>query len=122
MAGMGILNKQSMLFCVSGILASLFLSSRRELLNQWFWLGACIAILLVLPNLLWEVHRDWPTIALRRTVIGTKYYSVGPWDYVWQQSLLTHPFCAPTWLAGLWFVFTDPCGQTYRVRISGGLG
>ena len=90
-------------------------SARRELLNQWFWLGAGIAILLVLPNLLWEMYRGWPTMALLRTVIGTKYYSVGPWDYVWQQSLLTHPFCTPIWLAGLWFFFADPCGKMYRV-------
>src|SRR5438034_9270966 len=72
-------------------------------------------MLLVLPNLFWEMHRGWPTMALLRTVIGTKYCSVGPWDYIWQQSLLTHPFCAPIWLAGLWFFFADPCGKTNRV-------
>jgi hypothetical protein len=115
-AGMGILNKHSMLFFVSGIVAGLLLSAaRRELLNQWFWLGTGIAMLLVVPNLLWEMHRGWPTMALLRTVIGTKYCSVGPWDYVWQQGLLTHPFCAPIWLAGLWFFFADPRGKTYRV-------
>jgi Dolichyl-phosphate-mannose-protein mannosyltransferase len=115
-AGLGILNKHSMLFFVSGIVAGLFLTSaRRELLNRWFWLGAGIAMLLVLPNLLWEMHRGWPTIALLRTVIGTKYSTVEPWDYIWQQSLLTHPFCAPIWLAGLWFFFADTRGKTYRV-------
>jgi hypothetical protein len=115
-AGMGILNKHSMLFFVSGIVAGLLLSSeRRDLLNQWFWLGTGIAMLLVLPNLLWEIHHGWPTIALLRTVIGTKYCTVEPWDYIWQQSLLTHPFCAPIWLAGLWFFFADPRGKTYRV-------
>jgi len=41
-------------------------------------------------------------MALLRTVIGRKYFSVEPWDYVWQQSILTHPLCAPIWLAGLW--------------------
>ncbi len=115
-AGLGILNKHSMVFFVSGIVAGLFLTSaRRELLNRWFWLGTGIAMLLVLPNLLWEIHRGWPTIALLRTVIGTKYSTVKPWDYIWQQSLLTHPFCAPIWLAGLWFFFADTRGKTYRV-------
>lgn len=114
-AGMGIL-KHSMLSFVSGIVAGLLLSSeRRDLLNQWFWLGIGIAMLLVLPNLLWEIHHGWPTIALLRTVIGTKYCSAEPWGYIWQQSLLTHPFCGPIWLAGFWFFFADPRGKTYRV-------
>ena len=113
-AGIGILNKQSMLFYGSGIFAGLWLTSGREAFTKkWIWLAAALAGLLCLPNLLWEMRHGWPTIALLQTVIGTKYSAVTPWQYFWQQSLLTHPLAAPLWLAGLWYLLGDSSGKKY---------
>jgi Dolichyl-phosphate-mannose-protein mannosyltransferase len=113
-AGIGILNKHSMLFYGSGIFAGLWLTSAREAFTKkWIWLAAALAGLLFLPNLLWEMRHGWPTIALLQTVIGTKYRAVTPWEYFWQQSLLTHPLAAPLWLAGLWYLLGDSVGKKY---------
>jgi hypothetical protein len=115
-AGLGILNKHSMLFFGLALTLGLLLTpARRHFAQVWIWLGAAIAFLLFLPNLLWEARNAWPTIALLNTVVGGKYSSVAPWDYVWQQTLLTHPLAAPVWLAGLWFLFRDPLGKKYSL-------
>jgi hypothetical protein len=115
-AGIGILNKHSMLFFLSGIaLGLLFTPARRQYTSQWIWAGAAVCFLLFLPNLLWEIRNGWPTIALLHSVIGTKYATVSPWEYIWQQTLLTHPLAAPIWLAGLWYLFRDPEGKKYAV-------
>jgi hypothetical protein len=115
-AGVGILNKHSMLFFCSGIaLGLLFTPGRRHFASKWIWAGAAISFLVFLPNLVWEIRNGWPTIALLRAVIGTKYAVVSPWDYVWQQSLLTNPIAAPIWLAGLWYLLRDPQGKKYAV-------
>jgi dolichyl-phosphate-mannose-protein mannosyltransferase len=115
-AGLGILNKHSMLFFGSGIvLGLLFSSARREYGSRWIWSGAAISFVLFLPNLRWEIQNNWPTIALLHSVIGTKYSLVSPWEYIWQQTLLTHPVAAPIWLAGLWYLFGDPEGKKYAV-------
>ena len=114
--GLGILNKHSMLFFGSGIaLGMLATPARREFRQPWIWLGAGISFLCFLPNLLWEIHNEWPTLALFHTVMGTKYVIVSPWEYIWQQTLLTHPLAAPIWLAGLWFLLRDPLGKKYAV-------
>jgi hypothetical protein len=115
-AGVGILNKHSMLFFGSGVAVGLlFTAARREYASRWIWSGAAIWFLLFLPNLRWEIQNNWPTVALLRSVIGTKYILVSPWEYIWQQTLLTHPVAAPIWLAGLWYFFRDPEGKKYAV-------
>ena len=113
-AGLGILNKHSMLFFGSGIALGLLLTpARRQYTQIWIWLGAAIAFLLFLPNLLWEIRNHWPTIALLQAVVGGKYSTVAPWDYIWQQTLLTNPLAAPVWLAGLYFLLRDRVGKKY---------
>lgn len=115
-AGVGILNKHSMLFFGSGLAIGLLLTSaRRHFAQIWIWLGAAIAFLFFLPNLFWEIRNHWPTLALFHAVIGAKYSTVAPYDYIWQQTLLTHPLAAPVWLAGLYFLLRDPHGKKYAV-------
>ncbi|HEX9224457.1 MAG TPA: hypothetical protein VF860_14105, partial [Candidatus Acidoferrales bacterium] len=50
---------------------------------------------------------------LLRTVQNTKYSHVAPWDFLWQQTLLTHPLAAPIWIGGLWFLLRDRAGKRY---------
>jgi hypothetical protein len=105
-----------MLFFGSGIALGLLTTSARKHFRQpWIWLGVGIAFLCFLPNLLWEIHNGWPTLALFHAVMGTKYVIVSPWEYIWQQTLLTHPLATPIWVAGLYFLLRDPLGKKYAV-------
>ncbi len=113
-AGIGVLNKHSMLFFGSGIFLGLLLTPAiRNFRRPWIWLGGLASFLIFLPNLIWEVRNGWPTIALLRTVQNTKYSHVAPWDFVWQQTLLTNPLAAPIWIGGLWFLLRDRAGRRY---------
>jgi len=113
-AGVGILNKHSMLFLGSGLVVGLLLTSgRKQFAQMEIWLGAGIAFLIFLPNLLWEIRNGYPTIALLHTVIGSKYTTVSPLAFIAQQFLLVNPLAAPFWLAGLWFLFADKRGRKY---------
>jgi len=106
-AGIGILNKHSMLFFGSGLVVGILLTpERKRLARLEIWLGAGIASVIFLPNLLWEIHNGYPTIALLHTVIGSKYTTVSPVAFIAQQFLLVDPLAAPFWLAGLWFLLT----------------
>src|SRR5260370_18924737 len=115
-AGMGILNKLSMLFFGSGIAIGLLLTSaRKQFARIEIWMALFIAFLIFLPNLLWEIRNGYPTIALLHTVIGTKYSTVSPLTYVGEQFLLINPFAAPFWLAALHFFIFDRRGSKYAV-------
>src|SRR5260370_29796731 len=115
-AGIGILNKHSMLFFGSGIAIALLLTSaRKQFARAETWMALFIAFLIFLPNLFWEIRNGYPTIALLRTVIGSKYSTVSPLTYVGEQFLLVNPFAAPFWLAGLHFFLFDRHGSKYSV-------
>ena len=115
-AGIGILNKHSMLFFASGIAVGLlFTPARKQFARIEIWSAVAIAFLIFLPNLLWEMHNSYPTIALLRTVIGTKYATVSPLAYIGEQFLLVNPLAAPFWLAGLYFLLFDREGRKYAV-------
>jgi len=115
-AGVAILNKHSMLFFGSGIAIGLLLTpARKQLARAEIWAAVIIAFLIFLPNLLWEIHNGNPTIALLRTVIGTKYATVSPRAYIGEQFLLVNPLAAPFWLAGLYFLLLDREGRKYAV-------
>ena len=70
------------------------------LLSPYLWLGAGIAILLWVPNLLWQADHGWPTLAmsgaLREKHSGAGY-SV---TFVILQFVLPGLWAAPVWLAG----------------------
>jgi hypothetical protein len=103
-----------MLFFGSGLAIGLLLTSARWVFRSvWIWAGAGIVLLLFLPNLLWEIRNNYPTIQLLHTVIGTKYSTVTPLEFIAQQALLTHPLAAPVWLLGLWFFLRDERGKRY---------
>ena len=114
-AGIGILNKHSTLFFgLAFVLALLITSGTRYLRNPWIWLGALIAFLIFLPNLLWEIAHQFPTIEVLHNAARFKNAPVSWYGFVAEQALLVHPLAFPVVLAGLWFFFTSKEGRAYR--------
>lgn len=62
--GLGLLSKYTMaLFAPSALFALLLVPAwRHHLLNPKLWLSAGLALLIFLPNLLWNAAHGWPTL------------------------------------------------------------
>jgi len=115
MAGIGILNKHStLLFGVGFFLGLLVTPQRRLLKNVWIWAAALVALLIFLPNLLWEIKNDWPTPEILRNVDLYKNAHVSWLGFIGQQALLIHPLATPVCLAGLWYFLGGREGREYR--------
>lgn len=114
-AGIGILNKHSMLFFGTAFFLSLLVTRRRAWLRSpWIWLGALISFFLFLPNLIWEINNHWATIEILRNVDHAKNEPLTWLAFIGQQAFLVHPLGAPVCLAGLWFFFFSRRGEGYR--------
>jgi len=114
-AGVGLLNKHSMLFFGLAIFLGLLASSgARHLRNPWIWLGAVLALAISSPNLLWEIRNHFPTLEIFRNIARTKNVDLPWYDFIAQQALLVHPLAAPICVAGLWFFFATEQGRPYR--------
>jgi len=115
--GVGLLNKHSMLFFGFGLFLGLLLTKQRKHFAQpWIWLGGLIALLIFLPNLMWEIQRHFPTIELLRNVQRSgRNTELGPLMFLLVQAFILHPLAAPVWIAGLVELLRDREGRSWRV-------
>jgi hypothetical protein len=116
-AGLGMEEKYSIAVFGLGIVVGLLLTEqRRVFLNKWIWLGGIAAFLIFLPNLLWNIHYDWPFVQLMRAIKAEgRDVVLGPGQYFFQQTLLVNPLTAPIWLAGLFSLLFSARLRSYRV-------
>lgn len=114
-AGIGLLNKHSMLFFGFGLVAGLMLAGQgRLLLSRWAWAGGLVALLIFLPNVWWQWAHGWPMLELLRNVEVAKNYQASLPEFFAGQLLLTHPLNFPLWLAGLYFYLRAAAGKKFR--------
>ncbi len=116
-AGLGFENKHSFAFFGAAIVVALLLTpERRHLAQRWIWLGGLIAFAIALPNLLWQMRHDWPTLELLRNVARSdKNVVLGPLQFVAQQILIMNPATFPIWFGGLIWLLTARDGRRYRL-------
>jgi 4-amino-4-deoxy-L-arabinose transferase-like glycosyltransferase len=114
-AGVGLQNKHSMLIFGSGVILGLFLTpQRRWLADRWLWISSAIAFLIFAPNLLWNIHHQFPFLELQGNISSSgRNVSLGPMAFFGQQILTMHPLALPIWLAGLWFYFFSKAGKPH---------
>ena len=62
-AGVGLEAKYTIAFLTAVFAGALILTNeRRQLRTIWPWMGLAIALLLLLPNLVWQVQHGWPSV------------------------------------------------------------
>lgn len=63
--GLATYNKHLIALLVLGLAAGLLIAGPRRLLaSPWLWAGALLAVVLALPNLLYQVANDWPQLSM----------------------------------------------------------
>jgi len=115
-AGLGMEEKYSIAVFGLGIVAGLLLTEqRRAFLDKWIWLGGLAAFLIFLPNLLWNIHYDWPFAQLIHNIKADgRDVVLGPIQFFLQQLLLVNPLTLPIWLRGLLFLLFSARLRPYR--------
>ena len=113
--GVGLFGKYMIAFYVAALgIGLLATPQRRSLLHPWFYIGAIVAVVLILPNLLWQQAHGWPFLELGKAAAGGKNIALSPLAFFAQQLLLAGPLAAPVWIAGLWACLWRPKLDVYR--------
>ncbi|HEV2093750.1 MAG TPA: glycosyltransferase family 39 protein [Rubrobacter sp.] len=113
-AGLGLLTKVTMLFFGFAVLVALLVTpARRHLLTPWPWLGGAVAFVFLLPYLLWNAARGWPTLEFWEEY-GGKVDEASPVEFLVEQIVTMQPPALPLWLAGLGFYLFAREGRPYR--------
>jgi Dolichyl-phosphate-mannose-protein mannosyltransferase len=101
--GLGLENKHSTVFFLGALVIGLLRTPQRRLFaSKWFWVAAAIALLIALPNFLWQVQHHFPTLEDLRNVKTThKNIELPPLPFIGAQVLMLNPLHALVWLPGL---------------------
>jgi len=113
-AGVGLENKHLVLLLLASVAAGCLIDRRFELARSpWLWASASLALVLWLPNLVWQARHGWPQLELARQIGGEDPLGnrIG---LVPLQVLLVGPLLAPLWLAGLFWLLRRPEARPYR--------
>jgi len=115
-AGIGLEEKYSIVIFGFALVVGLLLTEQRRVFaSKWIYLGGAIALLIFLPNLIWNIQHDWPFAQLMHNIKASgRDVVLSPWQYFSQQVLIVHPLLAPVWIAGVLAFFFSARWKSYR--------
>ena len=114
--GIGLENKYSMLFPAAALVLALGLTPGRRLLkSRWFAAGAAVALLLFLPNLVWQARHGFPFLEFERhSRLDGSRLARPPLEFIGDQILIMNPLLAPLWLGGLAWLLLARRARPFR--------
>ena len=112
-AGIGLENKDTLLFLGAGLAVGLVLDRRWDVVRSpWAWSAIGIALLLWLPNLAWQVANGWPQLTMARAI--SQYADDNRGQIVPLLWLFSGPFLFPVTAAGLVWMLRSKAAAPWR--------
>jgi hypothetical protein len=111
----GFLNKYNIGFLAAGMIPALLLSPHRKILTaKKFWYAMALAILIILPNLVWQFRNGLPVIGHMRELRDTQLVNFARTDFLKSQLLF---FTGSLFVIAAAFIsfFTFKSFKAYRV-------
>ncbi len=117
-AGIGLENKDTILFLGAGLAAGLVLARRWDVVRSpWAWAAIAIALLLWAPNLAWQAANGWPQLTMASQISG--YAADNRAQVVPLLWLFTGPLLFPVTAAGLaWMLFAKAAAPWRAIGIA----
>lgn len=102
--GLGMLTKYSMAFFTFSLIIGILISKERKLLfNRHVIISAGIAVLIFLPNVIWQLAHHLPVIHHMKELRETQLDYLSPLEFSVQQLLVNGPALF-VWLTGFFFL------------------
>lgn len=74
---LGLYNKYTVVFLIAGLGAGLMLTPQRTIFQtKMFWLAIVFCLLLFLPNIIWQITRQWPVIYHMKALNSTQLINI----------------------------------------------
>jgi 4-amino-4-deoxy-L-arabinose transferase-like glycosyltransferase len=103
--GLALLTKYTVAVFVLGIVVGVLLTPlRRDLRSPWLWGGVALALLLFLPNLIWQLQHNFISLEFLRVIRARDVAWGRTAGFLPEQLFVTaSPLTLPLWLGGLVF-------------------
>jgi hypothetical protein len=115
-AGVGLMNKISVLFLLAGIIpAMLLVPQRKYFKDKYFWLGMLLAILIFFPYILWNYMHNFATLEFMSNAANLKNAVIPLPAFIFSQLVEMNPFIAIVWITGLVTFLTSKQLRKYKI-------
>jgi len=115
--GLGMMTKYTMIFWVAGLVVAVLITpARKYLRSKWLYLGAALALLIFLPNLIWQVQHNFISLEYLSS-IHARDVAWGRADGFLPEQLLepTNPLSLPLWTVGLGMCLFSASMKRFRI-------
>ncbi len=115
--GLGMMTKYTIAVSAAGLIVGVLATrNRRYLKSPWLWGGALLALLIWLPNLVWQFQNHWISLDFLGS-IHTRDVQSGEASafLITQVEFNLNPVMLFLVIAGLYYYFFGPAGQRYRM-------
>jgi hypothetical protein len=113
--GFGFLNKYMVIFLAAGLAIAVIPTSNRKLwISKYSWLAILIALVLLLPNIIWQFIHGLPVLHHMKELKETQLVNVKRMNIVIDQMLM-FTFSALVWVAGLIWLLRSGSAKKFRV-------
>lgn len=102
--GLGVMNKHTfVLYVLAVLIPYVWIHFKSVYKNRFFYLGAVIAVVIVLPNLIWQYHYEFPSLEFYKNAYKMKNINLSLFQIIFDQILSVNPATLPLWICGIYF-------------------
>ncbi len=114
--GFGMMTKYTIAFWVIGLIVAVLVSSARKYLrSKWLYLGAALALLIFLPNLIWQIQHKFISLEYLASIHARDIDWGRADDFLINQLYeTTNPLSLPLWVVGLGLCFFGASMKRFR--------
>ncbi len=113
--GLGMMNKHTFGVFIIALLFALIVSGKWKLLfNKLFVAGGFISIIIFLPNIIWQILNDFPSLEFYKNISADKNVYTPPLTFIMGQVMQMSPSTVPIWLAGTFYLLFSKRFKDFR--------
>jgi len=113
--GLGIMNKHTFALFIIALIISLLIAGKwRLIINKWFVAGGLITFLIFLPNILWQIMNNYPSLEFYKNISTYTNLYTPPVAFILGQLLTMSPSTFPIWFAGVLFLVFSKRTKDFR--------
>ena len=115
--GLGMMTKYTIAYSVAGVIMGILATrNRRYLMSRWLWFGALLALVIWLPNLIWQFQNHWISLYFLASIHTRDVLNGLTGSFLIDQVLFNfNPVMLLLVIAGLYYFLFAPAGQRYRM-------
>ena len=114
LVGLALMNKLNVAFLIAGLAFGLVVTGRtRALRSRWLGFGIGVALLMWLPNLVWNAEHQWAAVTMLHRLHQENSNLGSSLGFIPSQLVVVGPVLIVLWVAGVRRLLAHPIGRPF---------